>query len=299
MIRLIVLLLGLTSAGVFATGQDLILGVLEDVPGVYAGESDHPGVRVVFRKEGRDWQAFPSNCRDQQCLKRISSEYPHEVTWTIAFDGRDLGQVVGRTPKEFHFYSHVGLQEIADSGSVPIIGKKSTDYGGFTGASVYRPLAANSKPNFRDPESWKASQLSPDLLGLVRRQFRRKFPKLCKSSKEDETKLEPLLYHDKDVKLVKAYASKKSWVVARLHLAEAIDCDDTEAGFEIDDPWFLIDPQKSAKYLDAGMWLVDAGDYDGDGKSELIFSIDRYNRGGYELFYDDFTKRSVFEFGYH
>jgi hypothetical protein len=47
------------------------------------------------------------------------------------------------------------------------------------------------------------------------------------------------------------------------------------------------------------MWLVDAGDYDNDGKSELVFSIDRYNRGGYELFYDDFKKRTIFEFGYH
>ncbi len=47
------------------------------------------------------------------------------------------------------------------------------------------------------------------------------------------------------------------------------------------------------------MWLVDAGDYDKDGKSELVFSIDRYNRGGYELFYDDFKKHVVLEFGYH
>jgi hypothetical protein len=297
MIRVLILLLGLTSVGVFTAGQDVVLGVLEDVPGVYASESDHPGVRVVFRKEGHDWQAFPSHCPDPQCLKSISSEYPPEMTWIVAFDGRNLGQVKGRTPKEFHFYSHVGLQEIA--GSVPIVGKRSTEYGGFTDASVYRPLVANSKPYFKDPESWKSSQLRPDLLELVRRKFREKFPKVCKSSKEDETKLEPFSYHIEDVKLVKAYASRKGWVVARLHLAEAIDCEDTEAGFEIDDPWFLVDPQRSAKYLDSGMWLVDAGDYDGDGKSELVFSIDRYNRGGYELFYDDFTKRAVFEFGYH
>jgi hypothetical protein len=164
---------------------------------------------------------------------------------------------------------------------------------------VYRPLVANSKPYFKDPESWKASQLSPDLLKLVRQQFRRKFSRLCKSSKQDETKLEPFLYQDEDIKLVKAYASRRDWAVARLHLAEAIDCNDMEAGFEIDDPWFIVDPQKAARYLDVGIWLVDAGDYDGGGKSELLFSIDRYNRGGYELFYDDFAKRVVFEFSYH
>jgi len=47
------------------------------------------------------------------------------------------------------------------------------------------------------------------------------------------------------------------------------------------------------------MWLVDAGDYDSDGKSELVFSIDGYNRGGYKLFYDDFSRFATFEFGYH
>jgi len=47
------------------------------------------------------------------------------------------------------------------------------------------------------------------------------------------------------------------------------------------------------------MWLVDAGDYDNDGKSEIVFSISRYNRGGYELFYDDFKGHTVFEFSYH
>ena len=47
------------------------------------------------------------------------------------------------------------------------------------------------------------------------------------------------------------------------------------------------------------MWLVDAGDYDNDGKSEFLFCIDQYNRGGYKLFYDDFKKRAVFQFNYH
>jgi hypothetical protein len=65
------------------------------------------------------------------------------------------------------------------------------------------------------------------------------------------------------------------------------------------DQWFVLDPKREIKILDDGMELVDAGDYDGDGKSELVFSIDRYDRGGYELFYDDFRKRVVFAFSYH
>jgi hypothetical protein len=84
-----------------------------------------------------------------------------------------------------------------------------------------------------------------------------------------------------------------------MHLDGAIDCNDTDAGFEIDDPWFVMDTNGSVLYLDSGMFLVDAGDYDGDGKSELIFSIDRDNRGGYRIFYDEFRKRAQLEYSYH
>ena len=47
------------------------------------------------------------------------------------------------------------------------------------------------------------------------------------------------------------------------------------------------------------MHLVDAGDYDHDGKSEVLFTIEDYNRGGYRLLYDDFQKQALFEFSYH
>src|SRR5262249_23872148 len=98
---------------------------------------------------------------------------------------------------------------------------------------------------------------------------------------------------------VKSYVSKDGWTLARMHLEHAIDCNDVEAAFGIDDPWFVIDPSKSIQLLGQGMWLVDAGDYNNDGRSELVFSIDRHNHGGYILFYDDFKRSAKFEFSYH
>lgn len=290
--------LALISTAVTATAQGVILGILEDVPGVYAGEPNSRQVRVVFRKVGKEWEAFPSNCPDQSCLKTIPSKYPDEVVWTISFDGRSLGQVTGRTPKEFNYYSHVGLQKITDGGPVPTIGKRSTEYGGFGEALVYRPLIANSEQYFKDPESWKPTQSSLDLVKLLREQFRKRFPKFCKS-KHDEDGVEPFLYRDEDIRVVKAYVSSRGWTIARVHLGDAIDCEDLEAGFEINDSWFAVDPQQLVQYLGNGIWLVDAGDYDNDGKSELVFSIDDYNRGGYEIFYDDFKKHATFKFSYH
>lgn len=298
--RTILILLAFVATLPKAAPQNPILGVLEDVPGVYVGEPNVRRVRIVFQKSGRDWSAFRSDCRDEACLKAIASEFPHVVTWNVGFDGRALGQVTGRTPGEFKLYADVGQQEITSGGPIPTIGKRSPEFD-YTEAPVYRPLIANSQPYVRDPEAWKPSKPSPELIRLFRQQFRRTFPKLCRSS-EDDTKSEPFSYRDENVEIVRTYASSKGWTIARLRLIDATDCNDVEegfAGFQIDDPWFALDPQGGFHYLGSGMWLVDAGDYDNDGRSELVFSIDRENRGGYELFYDDFQKHVAFEFSYH
>ena len=298
MMRTVLVLITFTSSFLNAFGQRIVLGVLEDNPGHYVGEPNFRTVRAVFRKEGSDWRPFRSDCADQTCLKDVTSTYPNEVTWNIAFDGKDLGQVTTRTPKDFAWYADVGQQEIPSKVTVPTMGKRSSEFGGFSDAAVYRPLIANSQPYFKDPDTWKSVTVASEFTAALQQEFRKKFPKLCRLSQADSSTLELLPYRNEEVKIVKAYASKTGWLVAHLHL-EAIDCQDVEAGFNIDDPWFVVDPKKSIRYLDSGMWLVDAGDYDNDGRSELVFSINRYNRGGYELFYDDFKQHALFEFSYH
>jgi len=186
-IRMLVMVVALahclTSAG--APQSKIILGVLEDHVGEYIDQPDFRGVRVVFQKDGTDWKAFPSDCADQDCLRRIVSEYPGEVTWTIAFDGRNLGQITSRALTSHDFYSQIGLQQITSTNSIPTIGKKSTDYGGFIGGSVYRPLVANSQPYFKDPDRWKSVQISDELLIALRRKFRQQFPKVIRCEGKD------------------------------------------------------------------------------------------------------------------
>jgi hypothetical protein len=49
-----------------AQEQPTLLGVLEDTPGHHFGDPHYRSVRVVFRKQGEDWKAFPSNGRNQR-----------------------------------------------------------------------------------------------------------------------------------------------------------------------------------------------------------------------------------------
>jgi hypothetical protein len=277
--------------------QRIVLGVLEDVPGDYQGESNSRLVRVVFEKDGDSWKAFPSNCPTQDCLTTITSKYPREMTWTIAFDGKNLGKVTSRTPTAYGFYSEVGLQNITSTGPIPTLGKKSAEFGGFSGEPVSRPLIANSQPYFKDPEGWKPVTLSTTVVAALHQEFRKRFPNVKNCASPEENIAKPWPYGEHEIEMVKAYSSKDTWSLAELRLKE-YRCDGpTDDPF--DGQWFVINPEGHISFLGQSMWLVDAGDYDNDGKSEVVFAIAGYNRGGYELFYGDFKKHVAFEFGYH
>lgn len=276
-----------------------MLGVLEEVPGAYAGQPVSSHVRVVFGRSGEGWQAYPSACPDAACLLNVAAAYPKETRWSVTFDGRLLGQLGARTPAAFERYSDIGLQDIAAGATVPSVGKPLAEYGGFSGMAVHRPLVAVTRPFAGDPEGWKPAHLSDEAISNLRRAFRQKYPTLCRADPKDETRRVPYRYAVRDIQLVKVYASRAHRVLAQLHVERAQDCAGADGGFGLDDPWFVAALGGPAEYLDSGIRLVDAGDYDGDGKSELVFAIDRYNRGGYELFYDGLRRRAVFEYSYH
>ena len=292
---LITVALGLSRAALPQT-QSVLLGVLEDTPGQYAGAPHYRDVRVVFHRAGDQWEAFPSNCSDEDCLKSIAAKFPAEVTWTIAFDGRKLGEVTARTPPSFEFYSIVGQQQII--GDVPPpVGKRSAEFGGFLGEAVYRPLVAVSPPNYRDPDGWKPAPLPKELLLAGRKNFQQRIPAAENCTKANPDKSVPWAYSAENIKLQKAYASNRNWFLVELSLSGNL-CDGP-AGEAFAAQWFVITPDREVLWLGSEMWLVDAGDYDSDGHSELIFSVDGYNRGGYKLYYDDFRHIAVFEFSYH
>ena len=109
--------------------------------------------------------------------------------------------------------------------------------------------------------------------------------------------IKPWPYTDANMVVSKAYSSNRHWLIAEVILSGG-ECDGPpDEAFT--SQWFVITPEQQVRFLGSNMWLVDAGDYDNDGKSELVFSIDDNNRGGYKLFYDDFSRIAMFEFSYH
>jgi hypothetical protein len=268
-----------------------LIGILEDNPGQSEGESHYRAVRLVFRRDRAGW----SNCLDQRCVDgRGQADAP--ITWTVAFDGKLLARIASRSPSAPSTLLSAAQQQEIIGDAAPTVGKPSTEFAGFLFEAVHRPLVTVTAPNYRDPDSWKPGRLRSDAALAVRTAFRKRFPKVENCTSADQGP-RPWSYLDTNIKLNKAYASKGGWLIAEVVL-KGSKCDGPP-----DEPfwshWFVVTPERQIRFLDSNMLLVDAGDYDNDGRSELVFSINGYNRGGYKLFYDDFRRKAVFEFSYH
>ena len=243
--------------GAWGQVQPVLVGILEDNPGHYVGEPHYRDVRVVFRKEGTAWVAFPNNCPDQNCLKAIAAKYPAQMNWTVSFDGKEVGHVVSKTPPSFDFYSTIGQQAIVGSAAPPAIGKPSAAFAGFLGEPVYRPLVAVSEPNYQDPEHWKPTQLSADMTAAVRKAFRTRFPKVENCSQRDIEHAKPWPYTEANMVVSKAYSSNRHWLIAEVVLSRS-ECDGPpDEAFT--SQWFVITPEQQVRFLSSNMWLVDAG----------------------------------------
>jgi hypothetical protein len=68
--------LAVTIPCVRSSAQNVVLGVLEENRGHYAGEPNYRAVRVIFEKKVDEWLAFRSDCNNQACLKAVTSSYP-------------------------------------------------------------------------------------------------------------------------------------------------------------------------------------------------------------------------------
>jgi hypothetical protein len=281
-----------------ASVAPLYLGVLEDRPGSTTSEANRFMVRVAFEKDAAGWKSLDPKCSEEACLATGPAAFPKETDWTIALHGESKGAVKAATPAKWGYYSDAGSQDVAAGVAPPTVGERATDFAGWADAPVYRPLVAVSAPNVSDPDKWTSAPLTPAAQTALLLAFRTQFANVqnCKSPEENVAK--PITYKDADIAVSNTFASAKGWSIASANL-KGYNCDGPIYDTAFDEQTFAIAPDGKVQFLAEGLRLVDAGDYDADGKSEVIFAINGYNRGGYELRYNDFAGQSVFEVGYH
>jgi len=295
----------LFASGIFALSflrsdsSNVIVGIMEDdrleLVNWKEGPSKNRVILPLFEKKGNEW------IRAVQQLE--------ELQWTIAFDGKKLGVIHSHPVEKASSYLGKTFPHIPEPkpGQLLIIGKPSENFCGWLNTAVNRPLILVSKNNFGDPDQWKPFQPSGDQAKLFRSVFRAENPKVTNCDENENPLPGPWKYEDSAIRITQSYRSKDGDSLAEMFL-EGGRCGINPGSFA--QQLFLIKADKSAvrivikgsdpeNFGNPSLTLVDAGDYDADGKSELIFFLSGYNEDGYALFYDSFRKSVHWTWNYH
>ena len=140
----------------------------------------------------------------------------------------------------------------------------------------------------------------PDDIGsLVRAAFLREYPHVdrCKDEKIAEKNWN---FPDSALALPIAYGSNKNsfLVEATLNAGDCGYVDDPDD--PLSGPWFFVSPERAVRRIGSFMSLLDAGDYDSDGHSEVVFFLSLgENSEGFVLFDARFEKSVTFAWHYH
>jgi len=289
------------SAAPTEAANDVYVGILDDAREDLRGEKtkaiEQRLVMPAFEERNGEWRA-------------ITHFRIRTLKWTVAFDGKNLGQVESQASSdEADQINSEGSRAkqtiLTPSDKVPVVGKPSREFTGVSSLfgleSVRRPLVVVSKPYYRDPDDWKRTQPQEEVRGMVREAIRKQFPHVNRC-KDEEIVERDWKFPDSALQFPYAYASNKNSFI----VAVKLDAGDCGWGGNPEDPtdvfvnqWFLVAADHSVRRIGGFDVLLDAGDYDNDGRSELIFfSVRSENSDVYDLLSDNFQKKSELEVGY-
>jgi hypothetical protein len=277
------------------------------------------GILDDAREQMRNWEpgvasqrlirpAFEKNCTGWHDV--TTGAIPADMVWTVAFDGRNLGEVRGHRQstdndlKKWCIDSLTFVQCIdTPFSSIPFVGTPSQQFAGLMAdgpGKARRPLVLLSKPYVSDPDGWKRIPKPPDEIAtLIHAAFRRDFPHVNRC-KEEQVLQHNWKFPDSSLSLPVAYASNKNSFLVEASL-NAGDCGYVDDPNDpLSDPWFYVSADGNVRRIGSFMSLLDAGDYDNDGRSELIFFLSQpEDTDGFVLFDADLHKQGSLLWSYH
>jgi hypothetical protein len=258
---------------------ELILGVLEEGQDCDPDAKRTVEVRPLFSRSGGEWTSLS----EEEVLPLDG------LSWTIGLDGRSLGAV--RTLDG-------GLAErtlrVAPGERVPEIRNVGESFEGWCSTPTRRPLVVSSRSDVRDPDRWKPFRASQSLCDRLFHEFRAEAGDA--SCGDGRGNVVEVPYHAEDLRVASAYRDRAGRLLVAVVLPFEERCDGPWEG-PWKARWFLLTGDRS-RYVGSNLELVDFGDYDEDGSSEILFWYRAYDEDGYTLLHDGLEKRTDHHWNY-
>ena len=288
---IVVFIVAAALSGPLAAAEEVIVGVLEHPQ---CKKEPISAVRALFHKRSREWVALNS--------EEASSGVPlADISWTVALNGRRLGLIKtidpGYSSPNAWTYPRDRLLLLAPDQSVPVIANDQELFGGWCEVPPNRPLVLISRPNFKDPQGWKQFRADSTLRNRLFSQFAAAAGEVntCESRNSDNPSI--WAYSADDLLFSASYQDHAGRKLVALQLNPARNQCDGPPDDAWSMHWFIIG--ESIQSLGLNLSLIDAGDYDADSTSEVLFWYSGYNNDGYSLFYDGLQKRVDYLWNYH
>jgi hypothetical protein len=272
------------------------VGVLEDVPNDDPDKPHTRRVRVLFHFEGDAWTAFPHFPDGERALAALAGAFPKRVRWSVCLGGRSLGRLDGRAAARFEHYSEVGLQQPVRAGA-PTVGAPDARFSGFDSTPVLRPLVATSAPRCMLPEAWTPVPSPPvDVKSRV-------------TAALPDT-VRPLPAGVPSYTWPATYRGPDGHWIVEVH-REWTDLEDQRVVFvrpgtvtvAQGEPKSHMGRQGKSAPLAPGsihpQLIVDTGDWNGDGKVEVLTKFEMYDLDGYILSSAEGEPLATFDWFYH
>lgn len=293
-----------TTACTFAhtppTGEESIhfLGFVESDQ---FGSRPGTRLRVTFQNEIGVWRSLQDgsqNTKFDVAAKAVGREQPSSMSWQLCSRGESLGRIRSR-PVAPVAWAELGTHEIIAGYEAQAT---EEDLGRETqNGRKGRALVATSRGACGDPAQWKRVVPSPATLSRIDAVNNTAFRDI-QNCGPDGT-LKPYLIQPQDVAIKDAWQSRfgEMYITLKIepqHQDVLASCDGLP-GDQWLDQLFHADTDRGFTWQGAGVRFWDAGDYDEDGRSEVVLRWSRTNNEAYQIRDSAPCLHCVFRWVYH